>query len=189
MLESDDAARNAIVSQSFGGTYYHYVQGIAWSIEALLEKWRSSGKKASQADFLIFPMGLLCRHLIELQLKRLGQDFDVEANVSAFFNNPKESYTHSLQKIWIQIRSRIEIRWPGSNTSTAVAYAHLSADTLKELGIEKIKKPRLDRLGELIDAFHHVDPRGEIFRYPGTMPGHVRELGLDKLARIALEIS
>src|SRR5437879_2061003 len=71
--KSGVSKQGAFVKGPLYGTSYHYKIGMELAIEAIVEKWKSMPRGIPE-DFLVYPVGFLCRHLIELQLKELTRD-------------------------------------------------------------------------------------------------------------------
>lgn len=169
---------DANLEDPWGAAMYHYAEGARAVIGMIVERFRERGRDFHDADTLIFPLGLQCRHLVELRLKEL---YGVLAREPA-------AKTHKLLDLWRRVRPLIETHWPGSNRSTNDRYGHLPREILAQLGIVLRTDGDLDRAEALIAALDEIDPRGVSFRYPGTIPVQVRAVSLEKLAETALEL-
>lgn len=171
---------DAVVAGPLRGARFHYVEGFRLSIENDYEAWLESDRDDYQADILIFPLGLSCRHLIELQLKELYEELEL---------GDVAPDTHSLLKLWRMVRPAIEQRWRGANRSTRELYGHLSEEKREEFGITLRAEGRVDRAELLVKALHEVDPKGVAFRYPGEMRGPLKAIGIGPLVESTLELS
>lgn len=169
---------DANLATPHGAQTYHYVTGLRAAIELVSKHFQDSDGDYHTADTLIFPLGLLCRHLIELRLKELY----------VALTGQEAEHIHELLKLWTTVRPSIEKRWPSANQSTAALYGHMPNKRLKEFGIEIRSEGRLDRAETLIRALHEVDPRGLSFRYPGELPQKVEALSLPNLADATFEL-
>lgn len=169
---------DANLATPHGAQTYHYVTGLRSAIELVSEHFQDSDGDYHTADTLIFPLGLLCRHLIELRLKGL----------CVALTGQEAEHIHGLLKLWSTVRPSIENRWPSANQSTATRYSHMPNELLAELGIEIRSEGQLDRAEALIEALHEIDPRGLSFRYPGKIPQKVKALSLPKLADVTFEL-
>jgi len=169
---------DAHIESPWAAAMYHYVQGGRAVIEMIVERFRERGRDFHDADTLIFPLGLQCRHLVELRLKEL---YGVLAREPAAKN-------HKLLDLWRRVRPLIEARWPTSNRSSSDRYGHLPREILEELGIVLRTEGDLDRAESLIAALDEIDPRGVSFRYPGTIPAHIKTASVEMIAETALEL-
>lgn len=161
------------------GPYYFCVEGYEQAIDGLLVQWEQAERNDYLSDALVFPLGFLGRHLVELRMKAAYEPLVGEP--------PPE--THSLLELWTVLRSAIEARWPGANTSTRERYSHLTPETIQNLGITLSRRGELDRLATLVPALHEADPEGVAFRYPNAMPRHIKRIALDRLAGAAKELA
>ncbi len=182
-LDAHDALRtgqssDANVERPSGAALYHYMEGARAVIDLIVERFRQGGKDFHDADTLVFPLGLQCRHLVELRLKELYQ----------VLTHEEAQYHHKLLNLWLTVRPLIEERWPTSNRSSGDRYGHLPREILAELGIVLRTEGDLDRAEALIAALDEIDPLGVSFRYPGTIPAQVKSVSLEKLADTALEL-
>lgn len=177
VLQTGDPT-DAHLESPWGAAMYHYVQGARAVIEMIVERFRERGRDFHDADTLIFPLGLQCRHLVELRLKEL---YEVLASELAPWN-------HQLLDLWRRVRPLIEARWPTSNRSSSDRYGHLPREILEELGIVLRTEGELDRAESLIAALDEIDPRGLSFRYPGTIPAHIKTASVEAIAETALEL-
>lgn len=157
---------------------YHFTAGSRTVIEMIVERFRAGGRDYHDADTLVFPLGLLSRHLVELRLKELHHQLtDADA-----------PYHHRLLDLWRDVRPIIEARWPNANRSPTDRYKHLPEEVLAKFDIELRTEGDLDRAEALIAALDAIDPRGLSFRYPDTVPSHVTAVSLERLAETALEL-
>jgi len=162
------------------GPYYFCVEGYEEAIDGLLAQWEQAERSDYLSDALIFPLGFLGRHLVELRMK---------AAYEPLVGEPSPE-THSLLELWTILRSAIEARrGPGANMSTRERYGHLPRETIQKLGITLSRRGELDRLATLVSALHEADPEGVAFRYPSAMPGHIKRIALDRLAGAAKELA
>lgn len=163
----------------FRGDFYQYTEGIEQAIDLIVAEFERSGRDWSAADTLVYPLGLLCRHLVELRLKQLY--LTVHGSAA-----PRD---HELLPLWRALRKEIEAGWPKANSSTQESYGHLSKERLEQFGIVLRKQGGLDRLGQLIKAFHDLDKSGQSFRYPGSFKPGTPPVSLHKLEEVSKEIS
>lgn len=157
---------------------YHYVVGARNVIELIFQRFREQGMSPHDADSLVFPLGLQCRHLVELRMKELYEVLSGEW----------PGKFHSLLNLWQGVRPMIEERWPNANRSSNDRFGHLPREVIEEFGIVLRQEGQLDRAEALIRALHEVDPHGQSFRYPGRIPSDIKSISLERLAESALEL-
>lgn len=161
------------------GHFFHFVEGIEAAIDLILAGYGEAGRDWFAADTLVFPLGMLARHLVELRLKELYREALQE-------DAPRE---HNLLRLWSALRPEIEAVWPSANDSTQSRYGHLSEEQLAEWRIELRHEGSLDYLEDLIRAFHELDPSGTRFRYPGSFGSETRGVVLHTVGAVARQIS
>jgi hypothetical protein len=176
-LSSGDAT-DAHVERPWGAARYHYLEGTRAVIELIIERFVEGGRDLHDADTLIFPLGQLCRHLVELRVKELHE---------LILGIPAQK-SHNLLDLWRGVRPAIDNRWPSSNRSSIDLYGHLPREILDRLGIVLRTEGTLDRAEGLIAALDEIDPRGTSFRYPEDLPSHIKSVSLEKIAASALEL-
>jgi len=177
-LLEDGLWTDAVVTGRGYGYLYHYREGLRTVIGLIIKTFVEGGRDAHAADTLVYPLGFLARHLVELQLKEVyrylvGQPPDI----------------HGLVSLWDRLRPQIEARWSTANLSTYESYGHLPEAFIQEFGIVLRSEGALDRVGALVAALDELDPKSFSFRYPGTVPPTVRQVSLEKLAAAALEVA
>lgn len=87
------------------GEFYQYITGIEHAINLLLRDFAAAKRNSAVADTLVYPLGLLCRHLIELRIKELHRE--------AFGEDAP--WNHKLLDLWGHVRAEIERTWPDEN--------------------------------------------------------------------------
>jgi hypothetical protein len=117
-----------------------YAHGYRRAIEVLVDAVK---KNSAYRGTLIFPIGALCRHAIELSLKRLLVLLHEE-----LAKTPTLQHTHDIVGLW------------------GVAQEPLARLSIDELGTE-------DTIGLRIRTFAHLDRSGEAFRYPTSKNGEI----------------
>jgi hypothetical protein len=137
----------AYLAGPFRGEFYQYTTGIERAIDLLLKDFATAKRDSAVADTLVYPLGLLCRHLIELRIKELHRE--------AFGEDAPRS--HDLLALWRDVRAEIERIWPDENE--ALNYLGALIKTLHDLdpsgqsfrypGSFKDGAVSLDKLGEV----------------------------------------
>jgi hypothetical protein len=159
----------------YRGDFWQYTTGIERAAELILESFSGTGRDFSAADTLVYPLGLLCRHLVELRLKELY----LEIHGSAA---PEH---HDLLGLWRGLRTEIEQAWPAHEDSTsALAGQHEAKGRKKGRSSDPLKS-----LEKLIKAYHDLDKSGQRFRYPGSFKTTDPHVSLEKLHGVAMKIS
>ena len=95
------------------------------------------------SDTLIFPIGFLCRHYIELRLKQLTRNRKILENCQA-----EEKINHRIDELWHANRPFIEKTWPNDDRRI------------------------LEFVEGFIKEFVNHDFSGTEFRYPESTKGH-----------------
>ena len=154
----------------------------AQAASVLMEKMISLAKSGDQfrASALLPPYLYLRRHHFEMQLKSIlrivAGDADNASRWSAATSvvpgrfDEKIRGTHSLQRLWGQVRPMAE--------------AVLANKTLWWPPPPRLTVPDVT---ELIRQFHAIDPKGDGIRYARDLSGEVTMLGLSRVGRVDLE--
>lgn len=139
MFRSDDDWQNNACLNFFSDGWILYAEGYKRGADLLAEH---VVEKARDQDFLIYPIVFLYRQNIELQMKMLimrgNQLLDIQGGY------PK---SHSLTKLWPEVKAIVEKVWPESNRS--------------EIAV----------IDALITEMNEYDPQSMSFRYPVDKQG------------------
>ncbi len=101
-------------------------------------------------DFLVYPIGFLYRHYLELRLKEL-----IFVSSALLDKDDEFRKNHNLLSLWKLARPNIESVWPEDKTKTY-----------------------LDWLEERIKELSDLDPKSDAFRYPEKKKGEATLRGL-----------
>lgn len=131
-----------------------YIEGYRLAAEMLIERVAETG---FDRDFLVYPIGFLFRHYIELSLKDLigiGHEL-ADGDVAS-------PSGHELLKLWGRARLHIEREFSGEGE-------------------------QLDRAEELVSELARTDPTSQVFRYRVDTQGrpHLEDRGTLNLGEFA----
>ena len=139
-----------------------YASAYELAVETLCERILTN---PSGIDLLIYPIGFLFRHYIELSLKEiiLTGSYLLERDCG-------EGLGHSLEIRWTAVRKILEEVWPdGDNTD-------------------------LDGLEACIKEYMEIDPNSQSFRYPADTKGNptlekVKTINIGEFVRVTKKIT
>ncbi|MFC1834352.1 hypothetical protein ACFL2Q_06425 [Thermodesulfobacteriota bacterium] len=141
-----DAQTNACLNR-FHKEWGLYAMGFKEAADLLVNHVEEGG--ISQ-DFLVYPVGFLYRHYLELAMKdliRLGRELQ-------YIDEPVPR-THNIQRLWGICRQVLLSAFPDDPTE------------------------ELDEIERLIDELSRGDPKSTAFRYPEETSGSLSLPGID----------
>ena len=155
---ADNVQVNALAI--YGGIANAYVEGFKAAGDKLVETIASN---EDNPDVFMMPVVYLYRHYLELQLKAMlqeGRDKGARSVSDMTDDWLKKTAGHNLNTLWNYARKLIEERWP-------------EGSTVDLCNAEKI-----------IMSFHHLDQRGQVFRYAHDFTSIPPLIDLQHLARV-----
>lgn len=148
----------------FGG-WEQYTPGFKLAADQLVRGLGESRDAAWQKDFLLYPVGVLYRHYLELRLKKIYW--------AASGGKPPTS-SHSLMIVWNQVREVFKNRHPQDDELIVDHY---------------------ERIASLLRPLDQLDPNSQGFRYPFdkkgelTISNDIERIELQELKEQVAEIS
>jgi hypothetical protein len=138
-VSGEDAETDAWLKWRGDERWTAYADGYKKAADLLVEQTKQD---MVAQDYVIYPVGFLYRHYLELRLKSL-----IMVGQQLRRKNPRFPEHHRLWELWQQARAVLEETWPND------------------------PKTDLDNVEACIRQFADVDPVSEAFRYPSTRKG------------------
>lgn len=162
LFVSTEGAENAWLKWRGDDKWFAYAEGYRKAADLLAKQ---SSIDSSEIDFLVYPIGFLYRHYLELRLKSL-----IIVGLEVLGKRHEFRKNHDIEELWKKTRAVLQEVWPNGS------------------------KTDLDNVDACIHEFAHTDPISEAFRYPTTKDGkqtlaNLKHIDLANLSKVMERLS